>query len=127
MKKQKMENWIKGMKENLVVSFHLDNLPMGNFGDNVLLPCELYRSEEVSDCIDTFALIDSDLYLDLLIEKNKYKGSGDVYFSSNVVDDFYKLSRELKENKKELIITNGVLASFNEGKGNFKILKEIKE
>lgn len=120
-------NWIKGMKENLVVSFHLDNTPLGNSGNNVLLECELYRSEEVSDCIDTVLSINSDLYLDLLIEKGKYKGDGDIYFSSNVVDDFYKLSRELKEKTKELIITNGVLASFNEDKGDFKILKEIEE
>jgi hypothetical protein len=120
-----MKKSLNKMKENLVVSFYLGNTPLGNSGTNVVLECELYRSEEVSDCIDTTLSINSDLYLDLLIEKSNYKGDGEVYFSSNVVDDFYKLSRELKEKTKELVITEGVLASFNEVKGDFKILKEI--
>jgi len=111
--------------ENLVVSFHLEDTPIGNDGSDVLLRCELYRSENVEDCIETLMLIDSDLYLDLLIEKGKYNGDGDVYFSSNIVDDFYKLSRGLKEKTKKLIVENGVLASYNEENGESLILKEI--
>lgn len=120
-----MINLKKEVKENLVASFHLNNNPIKNIGNNVLLDCEFYRSEDVNDCINTFMAMDSDMYLDLLIEKNKYKGEGDVYFSSNVVGDFYKLCRELKERETELIIDHGVLAVYNEENSKYKILKEI--
>jgi len=123
---KKMKDWtVRYGKENLVVSFYLNEAPIGNDGTNVLLKCELYRSEDVDDCIETTLGIDSDLYLDLLIEKGNYKGDGDVYFSSNIIDDFYKISRELKEKTRKLIIEDGVLASYNESNGNFKIIKEI--
>lgn len=121
-----MSNLKKEVKENLVASFHLSNNPIKNVGNNVLLDCEFYRSEDVTDCINTVMAMDSDMYLDLLIEKNKYKGQGDVYFSSNVVGDFYKLCKNLKEKEAELIIEHGVLAVYNEEKEDYKILKEIE-
>lgn len=125
MRTEKMKNWIHKGNENLVISFYLGEPPVGNDRNDVLLKCELYRSDDVDDCIETVLSIDSDLYLDLLIEKGKYNGSGDVYFSSNIIDDFYKISRELKEKTKRLVITDGVLASYNESNGDFKIIKEI--
>jgi hypothetical protein len=126
MKTQEMNDWtVRYGKENLVISFYIGEQPIGNDGSNVLLQCELYRSDDVDDCIETVLSMDSDLYLDLLIEKGKYNGDGDVYFSSNIIDDFYKLSRQLKEKTKRLIITDGVLASYNEKDGSFKIIKEI--
>jgi hypothetical protein len=121
-----MKNLKKIMKENLVASFCLENTPVGNKGNRVVLDAELFKSEDVSSCIYTKVAINSDIYLDLLIEKNNYKGYGDVYFSTNIVDDFNVMCKKIETNEiSEIDVESGIVAAFDEENGGYELIKEI--
>jgi len=110
-------------KENLVFSFYLSNHPIGQFKDYVVLMGELYRYDNISDCITTSAYMDTDMYLDLILEKkNNFEGiEGDFIFTSGVIGNFKKLSKPDRE--KVINLNNGILGVYK--KEEFKILKEI--
>ena len=111
--------------ENLIVSFNINETPIDNNSNYVLLYAEIYRSEDVSDCITKKVCMDIDMYLDLIIEKNKIKdivdGDG-IYFSSNILGNLDTIN---EDNELNRIITDGVLAIYNEEKQKSLILKEI--
>lgn len=109
-------------KENLVFSFYLSNHPIGQFKDYVVLMGELYRYDNISDCITTSAYMDTDMYLDLILEKNNFEGiEGDFIFTSGVIGNFKKLSKPDRE--RVINLNNGILGVYK--KEEFKILKEI--
>ena len=111
--------------ENLIVTFNINETPIDNNSNYVMLYAEIYRSEDVSDCITKKIYMGMDMYLDLLIEKNKVKDIADgdgIYFSSNILGNLDAIDENTELDK---VITDGVLAIYNEEKQESLILKEI--
>lgn len=109
-------------KENLVFTFYMSDLPIDNFKDYVILSGELYRYDEVSDCVTTSAYMNMDMYLDLVLEKMKHKDQeGDFMFTSGIIGKFKKLSKP--GCKKIIYLESGVLGVYK--KEEFQMIKEI--
>lgn len=125
MRNNVKNNSIDRKIDNLIVTFNINETPIDNNSNYVLLNAEIYRSEEVSDCITKKVYMNMDMYLDLLIEKNKVKDIADrdsIYFSSNILGNLDAIDENTELNK---VITDGVLAIYNEEKQESLILKEI--
>jgi len=109
-------------KENLVFTLYMSNPPINNFKDYVILSGDLYRHSNVSDCITTYAYMNTDMYLDLILDKIKYKDQeGDFIFTSGVIGNFKKLSKP--ERKKNIYLESGILGIHK--KEEFKVIKEV--
>lgn len=121
-----MEKYItKKQEENLLVMFKMDTVPTSSADGFVSIKAELFKHKDTNCSVEIEALMDVDDYLDLIIEKNNCFGKGGVYFTSNIIDDFYRLSKKLIKKETSLILTTGILSLINEKKKSYEILKQI--
>lgn len=111
----------KKMRENLLACFYIKNTPISSENKKIVVPGEIFKTDDVDCCCDIDIEIPVDMYLDMLLEKNTYKGDGDIYFSSQVFGDFEKYNKIIKK----VVLDNGILSAYNEEKGSYTILKEI--
>lgn len=116
---------IEKKQENLLVMFKMDIAPTSNSDGFVSIKSELFKHEDTNCSVEVEALMHIDDYLDLIIEKNNCTKKGDVYFTCNIIDDFYKLSKKLLRKETKLVLKTGILSVINEKKNKYKILKQI--
>lgn len=105
-------------KENLIVYVDIREEVIRNEGDNVILDAEVFRYEDRSDIKDVLVSMHIDMYLDLLNDKNIADEEDEVYFSSNILENYDTI-------KDKVFITDGILCSFDYD-NNHKIIKEVK-
>lgn len=112
-------------KENLIVNFNMDDKPIAQQDGFVVFDAEMFKYLDYKESTSVLLGLESDFYLDLLLELKKYKGDDDVIFCANILDNFEELKKKINVDNAAITVGSGVLASFDD-ENNFTVIKEIR-
>lgn len=109
--------------DKIIVHFDLIDEPIRNEGKGVIIPGEAYLIDNVDNSYDVNVFIDTDMYLDILNEKNKKKYD-DYYFTNCIFGKFYRLKQDMLDESSYIEINQGILCARNDD-NNFKTIRKF--
>lgn len=109
-------------KEVLIISFSILEKPFSQDGiKHTIIPANIFRQNKVEDEDSCFVRLDTDFYLDLLLDANNSNlDKEEIWFSFQIFDRFSKYV----ENTVEVTPNNGLLFYFNEKEEVEQTIKE---
>jgi hypothetical protein len=110
--------------ENLIVNADLNTMPVGQLKKTTVLNAEVFKHKDNTKFSSILIGIDTDLYLDMLLDIKKISDSSKLsfHFTSNIQDVYDRVVKA--SNKKEyLYFSDGMLCSMDED-FNLETIKE---
>jgi len=111
------------IEDKIIVHFDLIDEPIRNEGSGVVMPGEAYLINDVENSYNINLFLDTNLYLDILSEKNKKKYD-DYYFTNCIFGKFYRLKEDMLDESSYIEVNQGILCARN-GDNNFKTIKKF--
>lgn len=100
--------------ENLVINADLLKPVVGQLNNITVLNAELFRYIDPNKFSNIIIGIDTDLYLDMLLDIKKIKDSKDlsIFFATSIEDNYSKVVND-SENKNYLVFSDGMLSTLD--------------
>lgn len=110
--------------ENLVINADFSNPVVKQLRNITVVRAEIFRYSDPTKFSDIIIGINTDLYLDMLldIKKIKDKENLSIFFATSIEDDYEKVVRE-SESKEYLVFSDGMLTTLDE-EFNEEIIRE---
>lgn len=110
--------------ENLVINADFSNPVVKQLRNITVVRAEIFRYSDPTKFSDIIIGINTDLYLDMLldIKKIKDKENLSIFFATSIEDDYEKVVRE-SESKEYLVFNDGMLTTLDE-EFNEEIIRE---
>lgn len=110
--------------ENLVINADFSNPVVKQLRNITVVMAEIFRYSDPTKFSDIIIGINTDLYLDMLldIKKIKDKENLSIFFATSIEDDYEKVVRE-SESKEYLVFNDGMLTTLDE-EFNEEIIRE---
>lgn len=110
--------------ENLVINADFSNPVVKQLRNITVVRAEIFRYSDLTKFSDIIIGINTDLYLDMLldIKKIKDKENLSIFFATSIEDDYEKVVRE-SESKEYLVFSDGMLTTLDK-EFNEEIIRE---
>lgn len=110
--------------ENLVINADFSNPVVKQLRNITVVRAEIFRYSDPTKFSDIIIGINTDLYLDMLldIKKIKDKENLSIFFATSIEDDYEKVVRE-SESKEYLVFSDGMLTTLDK-EFNEEIIRE---
>lgn len=110
--------------ENLVINADFSNPVVKQLRNITVVRAEVFRYSDPTKFSDIIIGINTDLYLDMLLDINKIKDKSDlsIFFATSIEDDYNKVVDE-SNNKQYLVFNDGMLSTIDK-EFNEQIIRE---
>lgn len=110
--------------ENLVINADFSNPVVKQLRNITVVRAEIFRYSDPTKFSDIIIGINTDLYLDMLLDINKIKDKENlsIFFATSIEDDYEKVVRE-SESKEYLVFSDGMLTTLDK-EFNEEIIRE---
>ncbi len=110
--------------ENLIINADLSKPVVSQLNNVTALRAEVFRHKDIKKFSDIIIGIDTDLYLDMLIDINKINDKEDlsIFFATSIEDNYDRVVNS-SNNKQYLMFFDGMLTTLDKD-FNEEIIKE---
>lgn len=110
--------------ENLVINADFSNPVVKQLRNITVVRAEVFRYSDPTKFSDIIIGINTDLYLDMLLDIKKIKDKSDlsIFFATSIEDDYNKVVDE-SNNKQYLVFNDGMLSTIDK-EFNEQIIRE---